>query len=393
MAHILRRLRKTGIFGWLYVLALFHAFHFFSFHYINSSFLERYLSQSQVGLMFSASSALTLIALASAVVFLSRFGNYHTALIATAGNFFASLGLSFVADIGWLFVFFVLHTVLTPVTLFCFDVFLESYTEDESKTGSVRGIFLSVTMVAALFSPIVSGWLVGDSAIYERAYLIGAIYLLPVLYLLFARFRSFTDPPYTVLSIKSMYHALNANRNILHISVAQFLLRFFFSWMVIYMPIYLNQYVGFSWFEIGIIFFVMLFAYLLIEYPAGVLADKFFGEQELLTAGFVIMGISTVSLFFIDSTSIVVWGAILFLTRAGAALVESMTETYFFKQIRGDDTSILSIFRMLRPLAYTVGPFIGGTLLVFIDIAQLWPTLGLISLLGIYNARKIVDTL
>lgn len=392
MAHVLRRLRRTGIFGWLYLVALFHAFHFFAIHYIKSSFLEQYLTQSDVGLMISASSLLTLLALGSVVVFLSKIGNYYTVLIATTINFLATLGLALTTDIGWLFVFFVLNAILTPVTLFCFDVFLESYTVDENSTGSVRGVFLSVTMFGALLSPIVSGFVVGEESVYEYAYLLGALYLIPVILFLMARFRTFVDPVYSVLSLKSMINTLRMNRNIFHVSFAQFLLRLFFSWMVVFMPIYLHQNVGFTWPEIGLIFFVMLFAYLLVEYPAGVLADKYYGEKELLFAGFIIMSASTASLILIDTKSIVLWSSVLFVTRVGAALIESMTETYFFKQIKGDDTSILSIFRMLRPLAYTVGPFIGGILLLIVDIEQLWPILAVILLGGLYNAHKLVDT-
>jgi MFS family permease len=350
------------------------------------------MSQSDVGLMISASSLLTLIVLGSTVVFLLKIGNYRTAVYATAINFLSTLGLAYVNDIGWIFVFFVIHAILTPVTLFCFDVFLESYTEDESSTGSVRGIFLSISIFGALFSPVISGWVVGDESIYERAYLIGALYLLPVLILLAIRFRSFADPHYTVLSVKKMFRTLSNNKNIRNVSMAQLLLRLFFSWMVVFMPMYLHQNIGFSWFEIGIVFFVMLFAYLFIEYPAAILADKYYGEKELMFTGFVIMGLSTISLIYIHTTSLIVWSAVLFVTRIGAALVESMTETYFFKQIQGDDASILSIFRMLRPLAYTIGPFVGGMLLIFIDIAYLWPILGVITLIGTFNARALVDT-
>jgi len=192
-----------------------------------------------------------------------------------------------------------------------------------------------------------------------------------------------------------MIRALSFNRDIFHISSAQFFLRFYFSWMVVYMPIFLNQVIGFSWVEIGVILFMMIIPYILIEYPAGIIADKYLGEKELLILGYIITGCSTIAIFFLDSKSLFVWGALLFVTRIGCAFIESMTESYFFKQIGGDDTSILSIFRMLRPLAYTVGPFSAGILLYFLGdngLSYLWPILGCFMFFGIFHAASLNDT-
>jgi len=392
MEYLLRSFHKAGVFSWLCVIALFHAFHFFGVHFIDSSFFLQFLSQSEVGMLYATSSLLSLIVLASSVIFLARFGNYYTALFATILNFFATLGLATVSDVGWLFVLYVVHAILMPVTLFCLDVFLEKSTKDENTTGSVRGIFLSMAVLASLFSPFISGIIVGENGNYRNVYLISALYLIPVIVLLVARFRSFEDPLYKILSVTKMIHVLRTNKNIFHISSAQFLLRFFFSWMVVYLPIYLHGPVGFSWTEIGIILCVMLIPYILLEVPAGIVADRWLGEKELLLAGFVITGLSTAFLFFIHSHSVLVWGVALFVTRIGAALIESMTETYFFKQIDGNDTSILSIFRMLRPLAYAIGPFTAGMLLLVVDIQYLWLMLGGIMLVGVYNSSVLVDT-
>lgn len=392
MEYILRRIHKAGIFGWLYVMTLLHAFHFFAVHFINSSFLEQFVPQTEVGFIFAVSSFLTLLALASVVVFLTKFGNYYTALFATLIDFVASLGLVYSTNTGWIFVFFVLQAVMVSVTLFCFDVFLENYTKNEEKTGSVRGLFLTMSMVASLFSPVISGWLLGDASVYQTVYLASALYLLPTLVILLSHFRTFTDPLYEILSVRNMFQAIRSNKNIFHISSAQFLLRFYFSWMVVYLPIYLHRYVGFSWLEIGIILFIMIIPYVLIEFPAGIIADRWLGEKELLFGGFVITSVSTMALFFLDSTNVLAWGGILFVTRIGAALIESMSETYFFKQIDGDDTSILSIFRMLQPLAYIIGPLSASILLMYIDIQYLWVLLAGIMLVGIWNALALVDT-
>ncbi|HCC05222.1 TPA: hypothetical protein DEP58_02855 [Patescibacteria group bacterium] len=392
MEYILRHFHKAGVVSWLYAIALFHAFHFFGIHYLDSSFLEQFLTQSEVGLLYATSSLLSLIVLASSVIFLTKIGNYYTALSATTLNLLASLGLATITNVGWLFVLFVIHAISMSVTIFCLDVFMENYTKDENTTGSVRGVFLFMAVLASLFSPYISGTLVGAPVNYDNAYLMSALYLIPVIVLLVARFRTFNDPPYKVLSLVTMWQVLCTNKNIFHISSAQFLLRFFFSWMVIYLPIYLHIRIGFSWTEIGIILFIMLVPYLLLEVPAGIIADKWLGEKELLLTGFVVTAFSTAFLFFLNSESVFVWGGALFATRIGVALIEIMNETYFFKQIDGNDTSILSIFHMLRPLAYAVGPFTAGLLLLAFDIQYLWLILGGIMFLGVYHSYALVDT-
>lgn len=380
------------MFGWLYALSLFHGFHFFSVHYINSSLLEQYISQSDVGLLIGISSGLTVLTLSAATLFLSIFGAYRTALAATAINLVSSLGLAVVGDVGLVFVLFAIHTIMIPLTLFCFDVFMENNMQDESTTGSTRGVYLSMALLAALVAPALSGLVTGDENAYERSYFMGALFLIPVLYMLAIRFRHFTDPVYEIFSPKRVWVALQNNNNLFHVSMAQFLMRLFFSWNVVYLPIYLNQTIGFSWPEIGLILFLMLIPYILIEYPAGVIADKFLGEKELLATGFVITALATVALYLLDTPNLFLWATVLFVTRMGTALIESMSETYFFKQIDGDDTSILSIFRMLRPLGYMIGPILAGGLLLTMEISMLWIILAGIMCLGVFHAYALEDT-
>ena len=219
----------------------------------------------------------------------------------------------------------------------------------------------------------------------------GALYLLPVFVILPLHFRNFKDPKYTPLSFLKMLSALH-DKDIFHISSAQFLLRFYFSWMMIYLPIHLHKIIGFSWPEIGIILFIMLIPYVFIEYPAGIIADKWLGEKELLVLGFVITSLATFLLFFVTTKSILLWGFVLLATRTGTAFIESMSETYFFKQIDGDDVNILSVFRMLRPLSYILGPLFASAFLVYTDIQHLWIILSAIMLIGIFNSMSITDT-
>ena len=393
MEYILRHIQRQGIFGWLYFANLFYGLHFYAVLYINSSFLERHLSQSEVGFVFAVSSLLAVFTLASAPLFLRKIGNYNMALLVTGMNLSAVLGLSFVTELGWILVLFAIHTMLLSLTLLSFDIFIESNTTDENTTGSVRGIFLSMGLIAALFSPFIASRIAGEGAQYELVYFIAGLYLVPIVLILSLRFKNFLDPVYQALSPRKMMRAVWHNENIWRISMAQFLMRFFLSWYVVYMPLHLHLNVGFTWPEIGLILFLMLIPYVVLEYPAGKIADRWLGEKEILTLGFVIMGVSTLAFFWLESTSLWVWAGFLMATRAGAALVEVMTETHFFRMVNGADVSILSIFRMVRPIAYTLGPGIAGVFLFFTnDIRYLWLILAGIMLIGVYQALRLKDS-
>jgi MFS family permease len=92
----------------------------------------------------------------------------------------------------------------------------------------------------------------------------------------------------------------------------QFVLNFFFAWMVIYLPLLLAKEIGFSWDKIGFIFTIMLLPFLLFELPAGILGDRKLGEKELLVFGFVVMFISTLAIPLLSVPAFWSWALLLF---------------------------------------------------------------------------------
>ncbi|HHH12518.1 MAG TPA: MFS transporter, partial [Candidatus Moranbacteria bacterium] len=95
-------------------------------------------------------------------------------------------------------------------------------------------------------------------------------------------------------------------------------LQFFYAIMAVYMPLYLREN-GYSWEEIGLMFTIMLLPFLLVEYWAGAAADRWWGERELLAVG---AGLIVLSMFWIVSAPpqmTLVWAAVLFVSRVGAA--------------------------------------------------------------------------
>jgi MFS-type transporter involved in bile tolerance (Atg22 family) len=137
----------------------------------------------------------------------------------------------------------------------------------------------------------------------------------------------------------------------------------------------------------------MLLPFVIIQYPLGKVADRKFGEKELLLAGFAIMGAATYVMSTIQSNSVLVWGTILFITRIGASMIEVMSETYFFKQVKPDDSDLIGFFRNAAPMAYVVAPLVATLLLFVIPINLLFVVLSIVALAGFSAGARIKDTL
>ena len=159
--------------------------------------------------------------------------------------------------------------------------------------------------------------------------------------------------------------------------------------MVIYLPLLLNKEMGFGWNKIGIIFIIMLLPFVVFELPAGFLADKKFGEKEILTLGFIIMFVSTLIIPTLASATVLVWAAVLFATRIGASFVEISSETYFFKHVKDEDTGIISLFRMVRPLSYVIAPLLALPIIFFFSYSASFYFLAFFVLLGLFFIPKI----
>ena len=164
---------------------------------------------------------------------------------------------------------------------------------------------MSVTNAAWVIAPLLGG-LILTNGDYWKIYIVAALFLLVFLAILRLNLRDFTDPPYLKTSFIETFRTIFNKKTIRNIFISNFLLQFFYAWMIIYMPIYLHQYIGLSWKEIGVIFTVMLLPFVLFEFPAGRIADKRL-EKEILTMGFIVTAIFTASTFFIFSKNIFIW--------------------------------------------------------------------------------------
>jgi len=358
--------------------------------YINSTFLEKYTSEETVGLVYTAASILTLLILANISKILRIFTNYKTIILLLLLQIIL-LSTIATSNISFLILpIFVLYLTVIPILRFNLDIFLESYSSNNS-TGKIRGMFLTSANFAWVLAPAIAGSILTNGD-YWKIYGIAAIFIFPIILLVRANLKNFKDPQYDKVPFWNTLKQIWKNKNIYKIFMANLVLWFFYSWMVIYMPIYLYQYIGFNWGQLGVMFTIMLLPFIIFQIPAGNLADIKWGEKEFLSVGFIIMAIASGIIAFIASTSFFVWASILFVTRIGASIVEIMTESYFFKQIDGTDANVIGMFRNTRAIAYIIAPIIASVFLYTFAYQYIFLVLGVVMLFGLKYSLTLKDT-
>ncbi|MFH0755283.1 MAG: MFS transporter [bacterium] len=385
----LHKNKKTPLFI-LYILGFLFAFTLAMPAYINSSFLKSLTNEKDIGIFYTTGAIFALIFLIFIPKILKRYGNYKVILFLAILYFLNFLGLAFFQNLFLILFCFIISGSMAIAIYFCIDVFIE-HNSLNTKTGGIRSIYLTCINLAWLFSPCLAGIIIGES-FYKKIYFIVALIMVPVILIILFNLKNFKDPEYKTFNILENIKSINTiNKNIKKIIISNFLLQVFFSFMVIYTPIYLNQYLGFSWGTIGIMFSIMLLPFVLIQIPLGYFADKKIGEKEILTLGFIIIGIFTVIIPFI-SNNFIFWTIILFMTRIGAAMIEVMNDTYFFKNVSDKNLNIINLYRMVIPLSYIITPIIITILMFFIPFNSIFYILGLLMFFGLRYSLGIKDT-
>ncbi len=359
-------------------------------YYVNSSFLESLVGEKKIGLIYALSAFTTLIM----ILFVPSLGRSYGLLkpIRWFGLiFFGSILTLAVSQtpIVQILAFVAIHAMVVSLGLWL-DLYLETLSSD-SRTGRIRGGYLTAINTAVLISPYLSGTILGhfgnSGADYRIIYGLSCLATLPFLYQIF--FKLAPQPlPATIFGLRTKLR----DRNLRKILALDFLLNLFYFFMVIYLPLHLIQTIGFSWQNVGLIFTIMLLPFVLIEYPLGWLADQKFGEKEILSIGLVIIAISTIPLAFLTSQSLAVWALLLFATRVGAATIESMKETYLFKKVTGGDIGIISLSRLMIPSAYLIGSLGSIIFLLFFPTPYLFLLLSVLLLLGLSFSLTLEDT-
>lgn len=368
----------------MYFLSFLFTLHISLSAYVNSTFLTKIISEKYVGLLYTIASIVTLLLLSKSAGILKYFGNKKLILWLLFINMGSLTFLITSVNPQLIAISFILMITTNTLILLCLDIFIEHF--GNSKTiGKTRGIYLTVTNLAWMVSPLITALLITQKSGYVTIYVVAFITIILMTLGLFFSVKDFKDKKYTRTPFLETYRYLRTNRHMLSITIINFILQFFFALMVIYMPIYLNQHIGFNWSEIGVIFTIMLAPFVIFGLPIGILIDKYqIKKRTLLIIGFIIIFISTFLISFITIKNIALWSLVLFMTRVGASIIESTTEIYFFTHIKEEDAQLLGVFRDMTPVAYIIAPLFATLVFFFIPFKYLFTVLGFILLSSFY---------
>jgi len=385
----LKRFSHTALFS-VYLLSFFYTLHVALPVYVNSTFLATLVPERFIGVIFTVSSLFTIVALVLIPRLLRAVGDYFTTVFFIAIEIACLIGIAASDEPALIIALFIISSVLISLIYFDFDLIVESYSKD-TNTGSIRGLYLTSANIAWVIAPTLAAFLlIGDE--YWRVYIVAAALFIPSLFIFALRLEQFKDPLYRTVHFIEGVKKIWVSKDLRQIFIVAFLLYFFFTVMTIYTPMYLHEHLGFAWKELGIMFSIMLVPFLLLEAPLGRLADKVLGEKELLVVGFAIVAIATAIISYITTPVFLLFALILFTTRVGVAMVEIMTETYFFKKIRAGDAQVVGLMRALRPTAGAIAPLAATALLYVLPMQYMFVVLGAVMLIGIPASLALKDT-
>lgn len=384
---------RTCSFNIVYIAMFILSLHWSFVAYVNSTYLGQFVNAKAIGTLFVIGSALTVLIFLFISRVLQQLGNFKLTIGLASLEILVLLGMGLSETLSISIPLFVLHITILPLLIFNLDVFMESCIGSrEGMTGGKRGALLTMSSFAGALAVLIAGFIVGDSDNFTMVYVASAAIMLPFIYVIIREFKTFQDPKYQEVKVLPAMHEFWIHRDLRFVFLSHLLLQLFFAWTLIYIPLYLATEIGLSWEKIGMVIFFGLLAYVFMEYPIGVISDKYIGEKEMMMAGFLIMAISTAWISFIATTALIPWMVTMFMTRVGASLVEATTESYFFKHTEGDDTDIISFFRITRPLAMLMGALLGSFTLLYLPFQSIFLVLGIVLLPGVLFSMLLNDT-
>lgn len=359
--------------------------------YIQSNFLGQFVAVKTVGWFFIIANLLSVFAILYFPGLIKKLSNYFLTKTVLILYMTSLLGLILSTNAISALLSITLLTISSNLIWINMDILVESFSTN-ALTGKIRTIYFTFINAGWILSPVFTTYLIGKGE-YTLAFLIAAFLVIPFFFIFISQGKKLKDRvKYSKEPLSLTLKKIWINKNLRGILFIAFLLQLFFSSAVIYIPLYLFRDLGMGWEILGPIFSIMLIPFILIEIPAGIIADKYLGEKELLFLGFSILTICLFLFYSIKTPTAGLWLAVLFASRVGAALIEAMKEAYFFKIIDVEAVGYINIFRATTPLAYVVGSGLAVVTLLYFPLNYLFLFVAIIMLTGFAFTASLKDT-
>ena len=373
------------------VLALIYFLFGFSeaiFVYVMSPYLKEITGSDNVGIFYFFSYVLILAAILNfhkAIGQEGRMDVFYKLLIAKM----VCVAVLLFSPSGALgIIFMILYIISNALAFVNLDMILEMYSKD-SYSGRIRGSSLTALNIGFLIGPLVSTAFLSHGGF--PSIFIALIILTFVIFLISVGYFK-KDAPLSArgkrMSIWKIVKKTWQRKDIVKIFHISFALEFFYALVAVYYTLYLLE-IGFSWGQIGIILTAALLPFVLFQYAAGHLADRKFGEKGMLIGAVLLLGTFTAIIWFLDSQNILVWCILMFLARVGAALIEILRDSYFYKRIDARDVDVIDIFRTSMPAAFISFSIVSAALLLFFPLKIVFVLTAVVVLSALYPAWRL----
>jgi MFS family permease len=350
--------------------------------FYNSHYLISFgLTEQTVGLAFAGTAILS-TAVLLLLPLVTRHIGARAAMIA-AGVVYILAALMMVASTNTTHAVLSFACLLTAsLSLFSLiDILIETKTgHDEQYTGRIRGVYLSVVNAGFVIGPFAAGYIISYATL-SSLYLATALVTIMFLLVAIAATKTFKDPRYPKHNMRELVEELRTSPEIRKTLWINLILRTLYGATLTYFGIYVIMYGNISETLLGVMAGISIMPFVLLQYPLGVAADKM-GERDLLATGFAISLFGILLIPIVPLT--ILWLTLaLALVHTGAAFVELLVESHFFKQVQGKNSALISTFRLIIPLSYITGPLLGTIAISLASIEMVFVGIGILLLIGV----------
>ncbi|MFA5962151.1 MAG: MFS transporter [Parcubacteria group bacterium] len=354
--------------------------------YVMSSYFREASGTENVGGFYLIAYAISLLILLNLYKLTRTLGKTSIFLVILALKIVSLVFLANSQPSGWGIFLLMLYVIFSGLEWVSLDTILESFSCDK-ESGRIRGMHLTILNTGFLLGPFISTRIL-EHFDFSGIFIFLLLFNIVVFFYALTKLRDTNEKPQRDISISNLLRKVYQRKNVMAIYYISFVLEFFYALMIIYMPLYLID-LGLDWNQIGIIFSAMLLPFVFLQYPMGFLADKKTGEKKLLIFALFIMVIASVVVFLTHSPNVLLWSLVLLLTRIGAAMVEILRDSYFYKRIDGDDVDLIGFFRTAMPVGYIVAASLSFALLLFLPLSAIFILLALVVFSALIPAYRL----
>lgn len=376
----------------IYTRILYVAYFFFSWGigftvYSNSSVIEAINGRDAIGPIYAIAAAMTLLLSTWVIPKTVRLlGNRKTVFLAIVLEMLAIIGIRFINEPSLFALSFIIFLAAQVLISFSFDIFFEHNTTKDN-SGKARGTVVTLQHIGRMLGPILAAVLtvhIGIRAPYNVSFALMAVTGI----LLYFATWTFKDKTYVPSSFFASIKALMKRPSVIKPLTSILLLQIFYALMVAFVPIYLADTQGLRTEYLGLLFTIMLTPFVILSYPIGKIIDGGLSGRRASRYGLIIMALTILVFPFIKSTSLIIWGSLLLISRIGAVILETASEAIFFRNIQEEETELLGIMRDMQPIGYFIGALIAIFSLLLGSISDMFYVIACILFIGILLTKK-----